>query len=73
MQKKFQKKSFVFEILASKFVALNCLSEKENTCHRHSVCYQTVLRFCISLTESLCKSIVFTAINKYGKGAVLDI
>ena len=38
MKRKFQKKIFVFEIIASEFVALNCLYEEENTCHWHSVC-----------------------------------
>ena len=37
MKKKIQKKFFVFEIIASEFVALNCLYQEENTCHRHSV------------------------------------
>ena len=38
MQKKNQKKIFVFEILASKLVAVNSLYSEENTCHRYSVC-----------------------------------
>ena len=46
---------------------------RENTCHRHSVCYETVLRFCISLTETFCQTIAFPVISKYCKGAVLQI
>ena len=38
MKKKFQIKIFVFEIIASEFVALNCLDQEKNTCHRHSLC-----------------------------------
>ena len=38
MKKKIQKKFFVFEIITSEFVALNCLQQEENTCHRLSVC-----------------------------------
>ena len=38
MKKKFEKKFFVFDIIGSDFIALNCLHQKENTCHRHSVC-----------------------------------
>ena len=38
MQKKYQKKLFVFEIMASALVALNCLSSEENTCHQQSMC-----------------------------------
>ena len=74
MKKKIHKKFFVFEIIASEFVAPNCVCQKENTCNRHSMCYETVLRFCIFVTESFfCKTITFPVINKYGKGAVLHI
>ena len=34
---------------------------------------QTGLRFCISLKETFFKTINFTVINKYGKGAVVMI
>ena len=45
MKKKIQKKFFVFEIITSEFVALNCLYQEQNTYHRHSVCQETILRF----------------------------
>ena len=67
MNKKIDKKRFVFEIVTSEFVALSCLDQEEITCHRHSVCSETVLRFCTSLTETFCKIIDFPVINKYGK------
>ena len=38
MQEKIEKKLLVFEIIASELVALNCLYEEENTCHRQSMC-----------------------------------
>ena len=37
MKKEIEKKFFVFEIIESELVALNCLYQEENTCHRHSV------------------------------------
>ena len=37
MKKKMKKKFFVFVIVTSELGALNCLYQKENTCHRHSV------------------------------------
>ena len=37
MKKKIEKKFFVFEIITSKFVALNCLYQEMNTCHRDSM------------------------------------
>ena len=38
MQKKIRKVFFVSEIIASENVAINCLYEEENTCHRQSMC-----------------------------------
>ena len=73
MKKKISTKFFVFEIIPSEFVALNCLYQEENTCHRNAACQETVLRFCISLTETFCKTIASSMINKYGKGGVLQI
>ena len=37
------------------------------------MCYQTLLRFCISLRETFSSSIAFTVINKYGQGGVIQI
>ena len=72
MKKKILKKLLVFGKMTSPFVALNCLYQEENTCHRQSVCSETVLRFCISLTETFCKTIAFPVINKYGKETFLQ-
>ena len=73
MKKKIQIKFFVCEKIASEFVALICLYQEESTCHRQSVSYETVLRFCISLTETFGKIIDFAVINKSGKLVVLQI
>ena len=73
MQKQNQKKFFVFEIIASELIALNCLYSEENTCYRQAVCYETVLKFCMSLTLTFYKSIAFTVIKKDGKGAAMQI
>ena len=37
MQEKIQKKPFVFKIIASELVALNCLCKEENTGHQQSM------------------------------------
>ena len=37
MKKKIEKKFFIFEVITSEFVALNCLLEEENICHWHSL------------------------------------
>ena len=38
MQRKIEKEFFVFEIIVSKLVALNCLYKEQNTCHWQSMC-----------------------------------
>ena len=38
MKKKIQKKINGFEIIASEFIALNCVYQEENTCDGPSVC-----------------------------------
>ena len=38
MQKKFQKKFPVYEIIASEMAAVNCLYYEGNTCHGKSMC-----------------------------------
>ena len=52
MQRKIENTSFLSEIIVSEKVALNCLYKEDKTCHRLSMCKQTVLRFCIALTET---------------------
>ena len=59
MKKKNPEKFFIFQLIPSDFVALYCL--------------YIVLRFCISLLETFCRTIDFPVIKKYGKGAVLEI
>ena len=38
MQNKIKKNFFIFQIVASELVALNCLYYADNACHRHSIC-----------------------------------
>ena len=72
-QKNINKNFFVFQICPSELVAFNCLYYADNACHRQSMSYQTVFRFCISLKETFPNAITFTVINKYDKGAVVQI
>ena len=37
-KKKIEKMFFVFEIIASELVALNCLYQGDNACHGQSMC-----------------------------------
>ena len=73
MQKKYRKKLFVFEIIASELVALNCLYSEENTCHQQSMCQQKLIRLCVLLKQTFSDSITFQMISKYGNSAVFQI
>ena len=73
MQRKIEKKSFLCEIIVSELIVLNCLYKEDNTCHRQSMCKQTVLRFFIALTETYSNGIMSTGMNKYDEGSVLKI
>ena len=38
MQRKIEKKSYVFKIMLSELVALNCRYSEDNNCHGQSMC-----------------------------------
>ena len=63
MQKKFEKKFLVSEIIASEMAAVNCLSYEGNACHNKSMRSETVLRLCMSVREIFSNAISFTMIN----------
>ena len=73
MQEKIQKKLFVFKIIPSKLVALNCLCSEDNTGHQQSMCQQTLIRLCIWLKQTFSDSITFKMIAKSGNGPVIQI
>ena len=64
---------FVFEIIASELVPLNCLYPADNVCHILSFYYEKVLGICVSLRETFSNATTLTVINKYWKGAVIHI
>ena len=73
MQKNIEKKFFIFQIIGSELVALNCLNKADNVCHSLSMCYQTDLGFCVSLKETFSIATTFSVINKYCKGSAIEI
>ena len=73
MQKTIEKNLSISHTNASELVALNCLCEEGNTCHRQSMCYKRVLRISMLLRGTLSNSITFTVINEYGKGGAIEI
>ena len=70
-KKKVEKKFFVFEIVDSKLVALNCLYSADNACHRQALSEQTVLGICLLLKKTFSNATTFKGINKYFKGAAI--
>ena len=73
MQNKIDKRFFIFGKIASELVPLNCFYEADNACHRHSMCYETVLGICLLLKETFSNGTTFKVINKYFKGAAIQI
>ena len=64
MERNIQKKSSVFEIKAFEVVAENSAYCGRNTCHRQSMCQQTVLRFMIRVKQSFSNSIYLKFMRK---------
>ena len=73
MKKEIEKKVLLFEIIPSEFVALNCLYQERILAISTQCVRKHVLRFCISLTETFCRTTDLPLINKFGKGAVLQM
>ena len=73
MQEKIDKKLFVFEIIASQLVALNGLYWSDHASHQLSMCWQTVLGFCVLVKETFSNATTLTLINKYCKDAAIQI
>ena len=64
MERNIQKMSSVFEIKAFEVVAENSAYCDRNTCHRQSICQQTVLRFMIRVKQSFSNSIYLKFMRK---------
>ena len=73
MQQITLKKFFVFEIIASDLVSLNCLYEEQDGFHRRPLCSQAVPWFCISIIEVFSNSISLVVIDESDKESVMEI
>ena len=51
----------------------NCLNLEKSTCHWHSMCYETSLRFNVSLREIFFKSGSIIVMEKYDESALKQI
>ena len=73
MEKKNQKKFFVVRIISFESVTTNSHNHEQDTCHWQSMCYETSLRFNISLTEIFFKSGYLRVMKKYVENTLMKI
>ena len=73
MEKKNQKKFFVVRIISFESVTTNSHNPEQDTCHWQSMCYETSLRFSISLTEMFFKSGNLRVMKKYVENTLMKI
>ena len=71
MAQKNQKKFLVIKIIAFQSRTANSHNSKEDAGHWQSMCYETSLRFNISLREIFSKSISFIVMKNYDESAVM--
>ena len=68
-----QKKFLVLKIIAFQSGSTNSLNLEKDTCHWQSMCYETPLRFNISLREIFSKSGSPIVMKKYDESALMQI
>ena len=73
MDWKNQKEFFVLKILGIESGTTSSLNLEKDTCHWQSMCYETPLRFKISLREIFFKSGSLRVMKKYDESALMQI
>ena len=73
MEQKNLNKSLVLKILAFESGTRNSHNPEQDICHWQSMCYETPLRFNISLREIFSKSGSFILMKKYDESVVMQI
>ena len=73
MEKKNKKKFLVLKIIAFEYRTKNSHNPEQDTCHWHSMCYETPLRSNISLREVYSKWGSLRMMTKYDESALLRI
>ena len=73
MEQKNLNKSLVLKILAFESGTRNSHNPEQDICHWQSMCYETPLRFNISLSEIFSKSGSFILMKKYDESVVMQI
>ena len=73
MERKNPKQFSVLKIIAFESGTTSSLILDKDTCHWQSMCYETSLRFNISLREIFFKSGSIRALEKYDESAIMQI
>ena len=73
MERKNAKKCPLLNIIAFESDTTSSLSLEKDTCHWQSMCYETPLRFFISLREIFFKSGFVKAMKKYDESSLMQI
>ena len=73
MEQKNQKKLLVLKIIAFESGKANSHNPEQDICHWMSMCYETHLRFNISLREIFSKSGSPRVTEKYDQSALMEI
>ena len=73
MEQKYPKKFSILKIIAFESGSTNSLNLEKDTCHWQSMCYETPLRFNISLREIFSKSGSPIVMKKYDESALMQI
>ena len=73
MEQKNEKKLLVLKIIAFESGKANSHNPEQDICHWQSMCYETPLRFNISLREIFSKSGSPRVIKKYDESALMPV
>ena len=63
----------VLNIIPFESGTINSHNDEQDNCHWQSMCYETTLRFNISLREILCESGSHIVMKKYDQSAFMQI
>ena len=72
MEQRNIKKFMVLKIIAFKSGITNSYNPEQDTCRRQSMCYETALRFNISLKEIFSKSGCLRLMKKYDESVLMQ-
>ena len=73
MEQKKDKKFWILNIIAFESERRNSHTPEQDTCHWHSMCYETRLRFNISLREVYSKSGSLKVMKKCDESALMEV